>query len=65
MPDQKELFGFNDMRPKIKASKLVSPERVKEVKAAMSSGTIQDQIRAMRRLREGLQDFDRRLKNKP
>lgn len=62
--NQKELFGFNDMRPKIRASKMVSPERVKEAKAAFGYGTIEDQIRAMRSLREGLQDFDCRLKNK-
>ena len=64
MSEQKELFGFNDMRPRIAAKKLVSPERVKEVQKAMSSGTIQDQIRVMRALREGLESFDRRLKNK-
>lgn len=64
MAEQKELFGFNDMRPKIKASKLVSPERVREVKAAMSSGSVEEQIKAMRNLREGLESFDRRLKNK-
>jgi hypothetical protein len=62
--EQIELFGFHDMRPKIRASKLVSPERVREVKEAMSSGSVEDQIKAMRRLREGLESFDRRLTNK-
>lgn len=64
MAEQLPIFGFHDMRPRIRASKLVSPERVREVQAAMKSGSVEDQIKAMRALREGLESFDRRLKNK-
>jgi hypothetical protein len=65
MAEQLPMFGFHDMRPRIRASKMVSPDRVKEVKAAMGAGTIEEQIAAMRRLREDLESFDRRLKNAP
>ena len=65
MAEQLPMFGFHDMRPKIRASKLVTLERVREVKAAMCTGTLEEQIAAIRRLREDLESFDRRLKNKP
>lgn len=63
MPDQLSLFKFKDTRPKLKVKKMISETRIKEALASRS-GTIQDQINAMRNFREDLEDFEKKLKNR-
>lgn len=60
MPDQIPLFGFKDTRPKLKAKKIVPPERIAEIKKILASG---DQVAAMRMFGEVLDKFDKRLHN--
>lgn len=58
---QLPLFGFRENLPTAKITKMVSPERVKEVLAARN-GTDGDKIKAMRNFREALENFERRIK---
>lgn len=62
MSNQAELFGFHDMRPKPKVP--ISAARIREVQAMIKAGNGKGAAAGLRDLREGLENYERRIKNK-
>jgi len=64
MDNQKDLFGFNDMRPKLSLKKVITKERLQEVQRALEK---KDGLTAEQRLRElryDLEKLERRISSK-
>jgi hypothetical protein len=57
---QFSLFGFQ--RPKSKVP--ISKERIEEVKRLISKGNSGDAVAKLREIREGLENFERRINHK-
>lgn len=61
MPDQLQLFGFKDLKPRAKVP--ISEARVREVQAMIEKGYGKGAAQAMRDLRYGLENYCKRIKN--
>jgi hypothetical protein len=59
---QLPLFGFKDMRMKAKVP--ISAERIREVQRQLMAGNSDGALEQLIRVREGLEDYEKRLKNK-
>lgn len=57
------IFGFKDMRPRVKVP--ISEARVREGKALYDQGRFSDSAKVMREIRYGLENFCKRINQKP
>jgi len=64
MAAQKELFGFNDSRPKLSLKKIITPERMNEVKKLLEEKKYLTAEQRLRELRYDLEKLERRITNK-
>lgn len=53
------LFSFNEMKPKKKVP--ISAARIREVQALLKQGNGDEAAKKLRELREGLENYERRL----
>lgn len=60
--EQKELFGFHDMRSRAKVP--ISADRIREVKALIAKGDGKSAAEKLRDIREGLEAYERRITHK-
>lgn len=65
MPEQKELFGFEDMRPKLSLKKVITKERLKEIQTYLDNKDGKSAAEKLRELNEELEKIERRITNKP
>ncbi len=65
MAEQKSLFGFNDMRPKLGLKKIITRERMEEGKRLMKKGDDKGAAAILRDVRYKLEAYERRISNKP
>lgn len=63
MGDQKNLFGFEDMRPKLMLKKHITRERMDEIKAMLDKKNGKSAGRMLRELNDELEKVERRLSN--
>jgi len=61
---QHELFGFNDTRPKLTLKKIITKERMDEVKRLLDKKDGKGAAQKLRELNEELEKVERRIKNK-
>lgn len=61
---QAELFGFNDMRPKLSLKKVITRERMQEIKDLLDKKDGRGAAEKLRDLRYGLEALERRITNK-
>ena len=62
--EQKDLFGFNDMRPKLSVKKVITKERLQEVQRLLENKDSLGAAQKLRELRYGLEAIERRIRNK-
>ena len=65
MAEQKALFGFEDMRPKLGLKKIITRERMEEGKRLMKKGDNKGAAELIRDIRYKLEAIERRISNKP
>lgn len=61
--NQLHLFGFKESLPHVRLKKIVSKERIEEMKALYKKGDIRGTCEMLQDLQEKLDRFDKRLKN--
>lgn len=61
---QRDLFGFEDMRPKVSLKKIITRERMEEVKKLMDNGDDRSAAERLSDLNEVLEKLERRITNK-
>ncbi len=61
---QTDLFGFEDMRPKLILKKIITKERMEEVKKLMDKGDSRSAAEKLSDLNEALEKLERRITNK-
>ena len=61
MSDQKELFGFHDMRPKLSLKKIITRERILEVQKLLEERKLMTAEQRLRELRYELENLERRI----
>ncbi len=61
---QRDLFGFEDMRPKVSLKKIITRERMEEVKKLMDKGDSRSAAEKLADLNEALEKLERRITNK-
>ena len=64
MGKQKDLFGFQDMRPKLSVKKVITKERMQEIQRLLESKDSLGAAQKLRELRYGLEAIERRISNK-
>ena len=64
MGDQKDLFGFNDMRPKMSLKKIITKERIQEVQRLLEKKDALTAEQKLRELRYDLEKLERRISNR-
>lgn len=62
MAEQKDLFGFHDMRPKAKVP--ISKERILEAQKLLGGGDYKSAAAVLRDVRYKLEAYERRISNK-
>jgi hypothetical protein len=65
MAEQKALFGFEDMRPKLGLKKIITRERMEEGKRLMKKGDNKGAAALIRDIRYKLEAIERSISNKP
>ena len=63
MDNQKELFGFNDSRPKLSLKKIIT-KRMQEVQKLLEDRKLMTAEQRLRELRYDLEKLERRISNK-
>lgn len=63
MADQLPLFGFKDLRPRTKVP--ISEARIREVEALLNKGRSKDAVEVLREIRYGLENYCKRITQKP
>lgn len=58
---QRDLFGFEDMRPKVSLKKIITKERMEEVKKLMDKGDSRSAAEKLADLNEALEKLERRI----
>lgn len=61
---QRDLFGFEDMRPKVSLKKIITKERMEEVKKLMDKGDSRGAAEKLGDLNEALEKLERRITHK-
>jgi len=61
MDNQKELFGFNDSRPKLSLKKVITKERLQEVQKLIEERKLLSAEQRLRELRYDLEKLERRI----
>lgn len=61
---QRDLFGFDDMRPKLSLKKIITKERLEEVKRLLDKHDDRSAVEKLEDLRDELEKLDRRLSNR-
>ncbi len=61
---QTDLFGFEDMRPKLILKKIITKERMEEVRKLMDKGDDRSAAERLSDLNEALEKLERRITNK-
>ncbi len=61
---QRDLFGFEDMRPKLSLKKIITKERMEEVKKLMDKGDSRGAAEKLGDLNEALEKLERRITHK-
>jgi hypothetical protein len=64
MNNQKELFGFNDSRPKLSLKKIITKERMQEVQKLLEERKLMTAEQRLRELRYDLEKLERRISNR-
>ena len=64
MDNQKELFGFNDSRPKLSLKKIITKERMQEVQKLLEDRKLMTAEQRLRELRYDLEKLERRISNR-
>ncbi len=64
MDKQKDLFGFNDMRPKLSLKKIITKERMQEVQKLLEKKDGLTAEQKLRELRYDLEKLERRINNR-
>jgi len=64
MDSQKELFGFNDSRPKLSLQKIITKERIQEVQKLLEDRKLMTAEQRLRELRYDLEKLERRISHK-
>jgi len=60
---QRDLFGFEDMRPKVSLKKIITKERMEEVKKLMDKGDSRSAAERLADLNEALEKLEKRIKH--
>jgi hypothetical protein len=61
--NQLPLFGFEEMRPKASLKKIITRERMEEVKSLLYSNP-EKSAQCLRELNEKLEEFERRINSR-
>lgn len=61
---QTDLFGFEDMRPKVSLKKIITRERMEEGKKLMDQGDDRSAAERLADLNEALEKLERRITHK-
>jgi len=61
---QKELFGFNDSRPKLSLKKIITKERMQEVQKLLEDKKLLTAEQRLRELRYDLEKLERRISHR-
>lgn len=61
---QTDLFGFEDMRPKVSLKKIITRERMEEVRKLMDQGDDRSAAEKLADLNEALEKLERRITHK-
>lgn len=61
MAEQRELFGFNDTRPRLTLKKVITKERMDEVKRLLDKKDSKGAAERLREMREELEKIERRI----
>jgi len=61
MDNQKELFGFEDSRPKMSLRKVITKERLQEVQKLIEERKMLSAEQRLRELRYDLEKLERRI----
>ena len=64
MDNQKELFGFNDSRPKLSLKKIITKERIQEVQKLLEDKKLLTAEQRLRELRYELENLEKRISHK-
>ncbi len=64
MNNQKELFGFEDTRPKLSLKKIITKERMQEVQKLLEEKKLMTAEQRLRELRYDLEKLERRISNR-
>lgn len=69
MAQQGELFGFEDLRPRLNLAKaeikkIVTKERIEEMKRLYAAGDARSLLDVLERVNEKLDKLDKRISNK-
>jgi len=62
---QRELFGFNDMKPQVSLRKIITKERILEVQAMLNKNNGKGAVEALRDMRHKLEALEKRIRNAP
>lgn len=62
--EQKELFGFNDSRPKLSLKKIITKERLQEVQQLLQDKKLLSAEQRLRELRYDLEKLERRISHR-
>jgi hypothetical protein len=60
---QTDLFGFEDMRPKLILKKIITKERMEEVRKLMDKGDDRSAAERLSDLNEALEKLEKRIKH--
>lgn len=60
---QRELFGFEDMRPKVSLKKIITRERMEEVRKLIDKGDDRSAAEKLADLNEALEKLEKRIKH--
>ncbi len=64
MNNQKELFGFDDTRPKLSLRNIITKERMQEVQKLLEDKKLMTAEQRLRELRYDLEKLERRISNR-
>jgi hypothetical protein len=64
MAEQKELFGFQDTRPKLSLKKIITKERLQEVQKLIDERKMMSAEQRLREMRYELENLERRINHK-
>lgn len=60
---QRDLFEFEDMRPKVSLKKIITKERMEEVRKLMDKGDDRSAAEKLSDLNEALDKLEKRIKH--